>query len=189
MLMSNPQKPSTRLTRDDWIQAALKMLADGGITAVTVATIAPGLGITSGSFYHHFKDRKELFHEMLEFWLKKWTTDLRDDLTALELDGIQSLKALQQLIKHRRATEFDVAIRSWALHDSMAQEAVAKADKIRLDFVRNQFRKMGFEGLDLENRSRLFLYYQTMSFAFFDQPDEDSAQQLNEIRMNFLTSR
>lgn len=189
MAMGNRKKPVTRLTRHDWVQAALNMLADGGIAAVRVSTIATDLGITSGSFYHHFKDKKELFHEMLEFWFKNSTTEVRADITALELDGIQSLETLHRLIEHRSATSFDVAIRSWALHDPTAQEVVAKTDNVRLEFIRNQFRKIGFEGLDLENRSRLFLYYETMSLAFFDRPDEETAQQLNEIRMNFLTAR
>jgi len=34
---------------------------------------------------------------------------------------------------------------------------VKEADRIRLDFIRDQFERMGFLGLDLENRSRLFM--------------------------------
>jgi hypothetical protein len=32
MAMGNPKKASTRVTRDDWLQGALKLLADDGIS-------------------------------------------------------------------------------------------------------------------------------------------------------------
>ena len=65
---------------------------------------------------------------------------------------------------------------------------VKEADRIRLDFIRDQFERMGFLGLDLENRSRLFLYYAMSEPAFFNPPDEETAMQLSQIRLSFLTA-
>jgi len=187
--MGNPKKTAPRMTRDSWLQAALKILANDGINAVTVDAIAVKFGITRGSFYHHFRDRKELSHEMLEFWLRRWTTELLDDITLLGLDGYQSLLALIRLFRHREAAAYYLAVRSWASHDAMAKEVVKKADETRLNFIRSHFQTLGFEGLDLENRSRLFLYYEMSEFAFFAPPDDDTEQQLDEIRLNFLTAK
>ena len=177
-----------RLSRSDWLQVALELLHAEGINAVTVDALAERLGITRGSFYHHFKDRRDLSQEMLDFWKLKWTVELRDDVAALGLDGLQSLIALGNLIKHRNAADYDVAVRAWAVHDLTAKQLVAEADKVRLDFIRSQFEKMGFRGLDLENRSRLFLYYAMNEPAFFDPPSDEMAQQLDQIRLKFLTS-
>jgi AcrR family transcriptional regulator len=188
-VMGNPEKKATRVTRDDWLKIALEVLAEDGIHGISVDTLAVHLGVTRGSFYHHFKDRDELSHEMLSFWANKWTTEIRDDVAALNMDGFNSLRALGQLIRHRQAAAYDVAVRSWALHDSMAQKFVAEVDTIRLDFIRSLFQKIGFEGLDLENRSRLYLYYVMTEPAFFAPPDDEDAIHLADIRLEFLTAR
>jgi len=187
--MSKNTRPKPRLSRSSWLEVALDLLFNEGINAVTVDALASRLDITRGSFYHHFKDREDLSKEMLEYWKQKWTVELRDDIAALGLDGLQSLIALGNLIKHRRAAvSYDVAVRAWAVHDEMAKEVVKETDKIRLDFIRDQFEKLGFLGLDLENRSRLFLYYAMSEPAFFNPPDEETAMQLSQIRLSFLTA-
>ena len=186
--MSRQNKPKLRLSRRNWLDAALDLLHNDGINSVTVEALAKQLGITRGSFYHHFKDRKDLSNEMLEYWKRKWTVEIRDTVAALGLDGMQSLVALGNLIKHREAAGYDVAVRAWAVHDEHAKELVREADKIRLDFIRSQFKRIGFERLDLENRSRLFLYYAMTEPAFFDPPDEETALLLDQVRFDFLTT-
>ena len=125
---------------------------------------------------------------MLEYWKRRWTVELREDVAALGLDGLQSLIALGNLIRHRKAAGYDTAVRAWAVHDDHAKEVVKEADKIRLDFIRSQFEKIGFKTLDIENRSRLFLYYAITEPAFFDPPDEETSVLLDQIRFNFLTT-
>lgn len=186
--MSRQNKPKLRLSRRNWLDAALDLLHNDGINSVTVEALAKQLGITRGSFYHHFKDRKDLSNEMLEYWKRKWTVEIRDTVAALGLDGMQSLVALGNLIKHREAAGYDVAVRAWAVHDEHAKKVVREADKTRLDFIRSQFKRIGFERLDLENRSRLFLYYAMTEPAFFDPPDEETALLLNQVRFDFLTT-
>jgi len=185
--MKDLSKPKLRLSRRNWLEAALELLHNDGVNAVTVEALASKLGITRGSFYHHFKDRKDLSTEMLEYWNRKWTVEIRDDIAALGLDGLQSLVALGNLIRHRKAAGYDVAVRAWAVHDDHAREAVKEADKIRLEFIRSQFERIGFKGLDLENRSRLFLYYAMTEPAFLVPPDEEAALLLDQIRFDFLT--
>ena len=185
--MNNPSKPKPRLSRDSWLEVALELLQDDGINAVTVDALAIQLGITRGSFYHHFKDRNDLSKEMLDYWKQKWTVELREDVASLGLDGLHSLTALGNLIHHRKAADYDTAVRAWATHDEQAREIVGEADKIRLDFIRSQFEKIGFKGLDLENRSRLFLYYAMTEPVFFDSPDKKTAQKLDQVRLEFLT--
>ena len=181
-------KPKLRLSRRHWLEVALELLQDEGINAVSVDALATKLGITRGSFYHHFKGREDLSTEMLNYWKQKWTIEIRDDVAALGLDGVQSLAALNNLIKHRKAAGYDTAIRAWAIHDDVAQAVLKEADSIRLDFIRSQFDEIGFKGLDLENRSRLFLYYAMTEPAFFDPPDNETAWKLDQVRLNFLTT-
>jgi AcrR family transcriptional regulator len=57
-----------RLSKQDWLTAALTALAEGGVSAVAVEPIAQRLGVTRGSFYWHFADRSALLREALEWW-------------------------------------------------------------------------------------------------------------------------
>src|SRR5947209_8086349 len=59
----------TRATfdRDDFLNAALALVADHGPNAVTVASINARLNAPTGSFYHRFASRDVLLGEL---WLR-----------------------------------------------------------------------------------------------------------------------
>ncbi|MGW6441498.1 TetR/AcrR family transcriptional regulator [Lentzea sp. NPDC055074] len=57
-----------RLSKEDWLHAALGALAEGGVGAVAVEPLSKRLGVTRGSFYWHFADRNALLREALEWW-------------------------------------------------------------------------------------------------------------------------
>ena len=61
---------ATRLDAAAWVAAAFDALADGGIDAVRVEPLAKALGITKGSFYWHFADRRALLDAMLDAWMR-----------------------------------------------------------------------------------------------------------------------
>ncbi len=71
-----------RLTRDDWITAALAAIADGGLAAVGVEPLAARLGATKGSFYWHFENRDALLEAAIGRWEKETTTDVVAEITA-----------------------------------------------------------------------------------------------------------
>jgi hypothetical protein len=51
----------------------------------------------------------------------------------------------------------DLAMRTWAFHEPEVATIVRKVDRMRLTFVRSLFREMGFEGDELETRTRVFV--------------------------------
>lgn len=57
-----------RLTRQDWIVAALREMGERGVSGVGVEPLARSLGATKGSFYWHFRDRDELVTASLAHW-------------------------------------------------------------------------------------------------------------------------
>ncbi|MCW8870802.1 MAG: TetR/AcrR family transcriptional regulator, partial [Proteobacteria bacterium] len=62
----NPKKKS--LNPKDWELATLEVIANQGVSAVAVETIARLLGVTKGSFYWHFTNRKDLIVAALKRW-------------------------------------------------------------------------------------------------------------------------
>lgn len=181
-------KGKPRLDRQDWLDAALSALVEGGIAAVTMEKVAAELGVTRGSFYHHFRDRAELLDELLDYWVSRWTVAVRDDVAALGLDPRSTLLALMRMIAHRKAAEYDVVFRAWALHDDRAREVLRRVDSMRVEYMTSLFLAMGFEGLEAENRARLALYYETAQPAVFSSPTEEQKDLLLVERHRFLTA-
>src|SRR3954452_8237602 len=60
-----------RLSAADWEQAALETLAESGLGAVAVESLARRLGVTKGSFYWHFPTREALIKAALERWERR----------------------------------------------------------------------------------------------------------------------
>lgn len=181
-------EPRKRLSREDWLFAGMKVLKEKGNQAITVEGLANQLGITRGSFYHHFKNREDLLKAMLSLWLTEWTVDVRETVDALGLDPKSTLLALINTIRRREAAHYDAAFRVWAFNDPLAAKHVRKADAIRLAYIKSVFEILGFEGLELESRARMFLYYEAFEPMMFDPPSPADEKALIAHRHALLTA-
>lgn len=186
--VENESRSRQQLTRRDWINAAMELLAVAGIGAVSIDRLATSLGITRGSFYHHFADREDLLRALLEHWSNQWTYAIRDQIASLGLDPATTLLALMRLIRSNRAADYDAPIRAWALHDPLARKVVKNVDEARLAFIQAQFEALGFTGLDAQNRARLYLHYEMAAPAMFAGPTPEQDEELLMERHRFLTS-
>ena len=68
--------PRQTLTADHWAEAALDVIANGGIEAVAVEPLARVLSVTKGSFYWHYANRDALVARALEVWERQETVDM-----------------------------------------------------------------------------------------------------------------
>jgi AcrR family transcriptional regulator len=141
----------------DWLRAAGRRLATGGIGAVAIETLARDLGVTKGSFYWHFRDRAALLAALLAEWVRHATEPL-----LRRLDGGASkaprarLSRLAATVAGEGAGALDPAIRAWAHHDPTAARAVRGVDEARLAFIAGEFRSLGFAPAAAWTRARLF---------------------------------
>src|SRR5262245_66201756 len=90
------QGNSARLDADAWIAAAFEALAAGGVDAVRVEPLAKALGITKGSFYWHFTDRRALLDAMLSAWAQGRIAAIREH-AALRVEPAAALRELAGL--------------------------------------------------------------------------------------------
>ena len=184
--MKSVSEKKSPLTREDWLMAAIQTLFESGIGSISIAQLANTLGVTRGSFYHHFSDREDLLCAMLNHWKKKWTVEVREKISALELSPVETLRALIKFIRERKAAAFDAPFRAWALHDPLARRALERVDSYRLAFIKHQFEAAGFIGLDAENRARMLLYYEMSDPAFFATQNPETETQLIDARLKLL---
>lgn len=87
-----------------------------------------------------------------------------------------------ELVFERNLTEFDLGFRSWGNLVPIINRKVRKAIKVRLDFVRQCFFELGFEGEGLEMRSRLFVGYQSNERDMFGS-NKKKATLYRELRL------
>tara|TARA_R110001606_G_scaffold47570_1_gene121215 strand:+ start:43146 stop:43763 length:618 start_codon:yes stop_codon:yes gene_type:complete len=171
------RKAKARLTADDWIRVAGTVLAQEGIAAVRVEPLAAKLGVTKGSFYHHFPDRPALHRAILDDWRRRATKGIISRLNENVTDARTRLMGVFSLpSRGQRAAEganLELAIRLWAKNDNEAKRILQEVDEQRLDYIASLFEKMG---LDQRNaRARAFiLYASTMGHAMFSLDDLDT---------------
>jgi AcrR family transcriptional regulator len=145
-----------RSAEERWVVAGLEALVSDGIQAVRVEALARALGLTKGSFYHHFKNRKELLGRMVAYWRERGTEVLIVHADR-EQDAAARFTQLSKMIF--TPTEMDgleVAIRAWAASDEDVAEVVAQVDTTRLVYVRDLFIEMGMEPDAARIRSEVF---------------------------------
>ncbi|MEM8885655.1 MAG: TetR/AcrR family transcriptional regulator, partial [Planctomycetota bacterium] len=62
-----------RLSRADWLEAALAMVVDVGVERIRVHQLAARMNATTGSLYWHFEDRDGLIRALMDYWEKEST--------------------------------------------------------------------------------------------------------------------
>ena len=155
-----------RLSKEQWLQGALEARCRGGVAAVRVEPLAAQLGVTKGSFYWHFKNRRELLLAVLGEWERLGTGAIIE----LVESGSDDPKAqLQALIATAFASEpqtdaIETAIRDWARSEALAAEATGRVDERRLEFVATRLRRLGLSPAKARRRGRLL--YRTMIGEF-----------------------
>ena len=145
------------LSHDAWVAGALTVLAEGGIDALKVEPLAARLGVTKGSFYHHFANRRSLHVAMLDAWERAGTTQIIDDVDAASTTPDDRLRRLAHRTMRSDPTSdaIENALRAWATTDAEAAAAVGRVDERRLDYAADLLRATGMTPAVARRRARL----------------------------------
>ena len=173
-----------RLSRQDWLTAALGALARDGVAALRVEPLAKKLGVTKGSFYWHFADRPALLTAVLVEWERRATDAIIVEVEAAGGDAAAHLALLFQITAAADG-RLDRAIRAWAQNDAEAATVQGRVDGRRFTYLEAQFAELGFPAAEAASRARLS--YQALIGRFilgFERTLEerrDDAQRLQAL--------
>lgn len=159
-LLNRRFESGPRFDREAWLAAALDVLAEEGQAKLRIDKLAADLGVTKGSFYHHFRSRDDFVQQLLDYWSRNYTDRFIEEISALEVSPQDRVLEMMRLIVRERLDRFDIAFRSWAAQEPSVAETVLNVDTRRHFFCRSLFAEMGFEGAELEFRTHAFLAYQ-----------------------------
>lgn len=157
------EKPArTALDRDAWIKGAVAVVAAEGMDGLRVETLAKKLGVTKGSFYWHFKDRRDLVDAVLAEWKDGRIRDIRKQTAAAPGDELAALEhtiEVYSAAKNRKGVAIEAAIRMWARQDAATAAVVEEVDATRLDCTRALFVALGLPDDEAKARSVLLYAY------------------------------
>jgi AcrR family transcriptional regulator len=145
---------AARLRPEDWAEAALEALSEGGMKAVAVEPLATRLGTTKGSFYWHFADRRALLAAALELWEQQHTEAL---IAALERqpDPAARLQHLLELVvRYSQQDRVELALLASA-DDALVGPALRRVTERRIGYVRSLYEELGQPRVDAERSALL----------------------------------
>ena len=151
-----------RLDRAAWIKGAIAVLAEEGPTELRVEVLAKRLQVTKGSFYWHFKDRRDLVDAVLDEWKDGRIRDIRKQTSAepgAELAALHHTIDVYSSGRNRKGLPIELAVREWARHDPRASQVVEEVDAERLACAARLFEKLGLSSAEAAARSVLLYAY------------------------------
>lgn len=143
-----------RLSADDWVVAAVEVIALRGLTNLSVEGLARKLGVTKGSFYWHFSDRAELVAVALEMWEQQATLDLIAELEAID-DPAERLRVLfEQSFGDEVHGLVDAALVT-QVDDPTVGPVVRRVTARRIAFLEQVFGELGLTPAGAASRARI----------------------------------
>ena len=131
-----------RLTKQDYFRVGFRLLAEGGIGAVTIANVCELLGVTKGSFYHHFRSAPAFHRALLEHYEEEYAHRRIAELDAVAGPEGRRLEALVQR-GVERDHEAESALRAWARTDVATAEVMQRVDATRAQYLVRLLRRRG----------------------------------------------
>jgi AcrR family transcriptional regulator len=144
-------------SRREWLETGRSVVERDGAQALTIERLCAELGVTKGSFYHHFKG--------IPGFKKALLTHLEDEHTGrfiadAEIAGASARGRLQRLLDlvlddKNDSDGLETALRSWALQDPEVRAFQQHVDGTRIGYLRGLWRDLGAPQAETEPMARL----------------------------------
>jgi AcrR family transcriptional regulator len=121
---------SVGLSRSAYFSAAFSLLEERGHNGLTVAALCQRLGVTKGSFYHHFRDFSAFVEALLEHWAAEHATRLirLSESASDTAEQFEILRGIAVTLPHGA----EAAIRAWSWSDDRVAATQRLVDDARL---------------------------------------------------------
>jgi AcrR family transcriptional regulator len=135
------------LTASDWAEAALQLIAEKGLRALTVSRLASRLGVTKGSFYWHFRGRSDLLGAALGRWEQRATSEAIKGLEAVT-DARRRLELMLDAASQPPRSRSLYAALAEAAEDPIVRKALNRVASARIAYLERCFSDLGLAATD-----------------------------------------
>ena len=152
---STPKKKErSTLSAGDWEQQALVLMAEKGIRAVAIESLARRMGVTKGSFYWHFPNRDALLEQSLLRWEKHDEANLQASLGAIA-DPRERLRSFFRRTGREQLTHDVYSSLLTAADHPKVQPLLERVAERRMKRIEAAFGEIGFTPEEASHRARL----------------------------------
>jgi AcrR family transcriptional regulator len=124
--------PRGTLERVDYFAAAYAILGEVGSEGITIHALCERLGVTKGSFYHHFENLEAFVHAFAGWWQTGFTARLAQ-YNAID-DRIERAELMLNATAGL-AHGPEAALRSWSVSEPIIKAAIDRIDAAGEDSV------------------------------------------------------
>ena len=125
------------LTRSDWLQAGLTAVADDGSDGLRIDRLCRRLGVSKGSFHHHFAGAGDFKRALLDAYetlvVEALNGAIEQTAASTPQESLAGLTAAITSTQSFYRPELEVAIRAWAFSDSQVRAVQERVDRRRLE--------------------------------------------------------
>lgn len=169
-----PAKSARRLSKDQWLQRSMKLLERRGPAAMTLDSLTRHLGVTTGSFYWHFKSHGRFLDELTDMYIRDYTYVIADHLATLDLPPREFLIEAMRHIVGVGLGGMDIHFRSLAIYYPRIRRKIRTMDEYRTGVISGLYEGMGYTGDELRMRVHNFIVLNSMEhFVSTGLPPED----------------
>jgi AcrR family transcriptional regulator len=148
------KKERSKLNAGDWEQQALVLIAEQGIRAVAVESLARRMGVTKGSFYWHFPNRDALLESSLLRWEKHDAANLQASLGAIS-DPRDRLRSFFRRTGREKLTHDVYSSLCMASDHPKVEPLLERVAARRMKHIEAAFGEIGFDPAEATHRARL----------------------------------
>ena len=172
-----------KLQPQDWIDAGWLLMASKGVEAVKVEVLARQLKVSKGSFYWHFKNRRDLLEAILQRWEEETKKLIaQSQAAATPKERLIKLFALAEAACQQPDPES--AIFQWANKDEAVKQRVRALEIQRVSYLTQLFQKCGFKSNEAKLKAEV-AYFAFMGFADRLERDREFKRSMHDFN-NFL---
>ncbi|HSF82850.1 MAG TPA: helix-turn-helix domain-containing protein [Anaerolineales bacterium] len=126
-----------RKSKIDWLEIGLQALGQSGLEALTIDGLATRIGLTKGSFYHHFESMQDYEQQLLAHWANQYLSTS----ASLPVEPHERLILLDSLMENTFGpiTEPEISIRTWAQQNDQVRPYVEQVDAFRRQLILDIF--------------------------------------------------
>lgn len=170
-----------RGSHEGWLEAAYDSLLESGVDSVKILPLAKRLNLSRTSFYWFFKDREELLSALIARWREKNTGNLVKQSEAYAETLAEAMLNVFDcwVNKDLFDSQFEFAVRSWALQSPEIVDEVQRADQVRLEALARMFMRFVYGEGPADVRARTTYFVQIGYISM--QSKEDIALRMKRI--------
>lgn len=147
------------------MEAGQTLLIRDGIEAVKLHRLTELMNVTTGSFYHHFRNLDEYLCALADYYGSKQAQLMFDqarEVVGADPDAV--LRESTNIFGRGSMRLLNIAMRAWAHSDKRAAAAVRRYDRVLMENLDQLFVDMGFDEIGAKSRTLIMMGLASVEF-------------------------